>query len=171
MKYTWITCDNCLKKFYRRTSDVNRSKRRGMRLFCSTSCSGKSQKNPNYNWLKSEKNKEHLSKMCGNRKDIYTPFKHLLRSCKRRDKNTDIDLDYLKTLWEDQNGKCLITGVDLILDICQNKNYQASLDRIDNSLRYVKGNVRYTSVSINWLKNDLDDDHLKEFIEICKEIR
>ena len=48
-----------------------------------------------------------------------------------------------------------------------NKNYQASIDRIDSSKGYVKGNVRYISVSANWLKNDLDDNHVMEFIQIC----
>lgn len=54
-----------------------------------------------------------------------------------------------------------------MLKTSYNKNYQASLDRIDSSKGYIKGNVRYISVSVNWLKNNLDDNHLREFIQIC----
>jgi len=32
----------------------------------------------------------------------------------------------------------------------------------------VKDNVRYISVSANWLKNNLDDNHVMEFIQICR---
>ena len=41
------------------------------------------------------------------------------------------------------------------------------LDRIDSSKGYIRGNVRYISVSVNWLKNELDDNHVREFIQIC----
>ena len=75
----------------------------------------------------------------------------------------------MKQLWEEQQGKCAITKVDLKLENSYNKNYQASLDRIDSSKGYVKGNVRYISVSVNWLKNNLDDNHLREFIQICND--
>jgi len=103
-------------------------------------------------------------------RDEYTPFRPLLRSCKKRlaPNTCDIDLEYLKQLWESQNGKCAITGVDLSLKKNYNKNFQASIDRIDNSIGYKKGNIRFTSVSVNWVKNKLDDVHLMEFIEICK---
>ena len=94
--------------------------------------------------------------------------KPILNSCRRRNKECNLDLPYLKKLWEDQQGKCPITGVELQLKQSYNKNYQASLDRIDSSKGYIKGNVRYTSVSVNWLKSNLDDTHLKEFVEICK---
>lgn len=75
----------------------------------------------------------------------------------------------MKQLWEEQEGKCAVTKVDLKLENSYNKNYQASLDRIDSSKGYIKGNVRYISVSVNWLKNNLDDNHLREFIQICND--
>lgn len=78
-----------------------------------------------------------------------------------------MDLPYLKQLWEKQEGKCAITKVDLKLESCYNKNYQASIDRIDSSKGYIKGNIRFTSVSVNWLKSNLDDNHLREFFQIA----
>jgi hypothetical protein len=30
----------------------------------------------------------------------------------------------------------------------------------------VRGNVQYVSVSVNWLKNQMDDNHLTEFFQI-----
>lgn len=171
VKKSKVVCSMCGAEFERSIYEIKRSTKKGMRLFCSSSCSGKSQKKINVNWLYSDKNKELLKCHCGNRKDQYTPFKHLLRSCRRRDKTTDLDLDFLKELWEEQFGKCFVTGIDLILEQNSNPNYQASIDRIDSSKGYIKGNIRYTSVSINWLKNCFDDQHLLEFVNICKEIR
>ena len=98
----------------------------------------------------------------------YTPFRTLLKSCRNRTKEFDLDLPYLKELWESQNGKCAVTGVALELKDSYNKNYQASIDRIDSSKGYIKGNIRFTSVSVNWLKSNLDDNHLMEFFQICK---
>ena len=95
-----VVCSMCGKEFERSIHEINRSLKKGMKTFCSLSCSGKSQKKLNVNWLYSDKNREQLKYNSGNRKDIYTPFKHLLRSCRRRDKATDIDLEFLKELWE-----------------------------------------------------------------------
>jgi hypothetical protein len=43
----------------------------------------------------------------------------------------------------------------------------ASLDRIDSSLGYVRGNVQWLHKDVNWMKNTLDQDR---FIELCKAI-
>ena len=42
----------------------------------------------------------------------------------------------------------------------------ASLDRIDNSKGYIKGNIRWVSRSINYMKNDMSDDMVNELIDL-----
>ena len=42
---------------------------------------------------------------------------------------------------------------------------RASLDRIDNSLGYVKGNVRFISIMANYCRNTFEDKDLMEFCE------
>jgi len=168
-KLSRINCDNCGRLFTKETRYVTRAEKLGRKNYCTRLCLGVSNyKNLPKDWNGSEKNKEQLKLVCNNRRDEYSLFKPILNSCRRRNKECDLDLPFLKKLWEDQQGKCPITGVKLQLKQSYNKNYQASLDRIDSSKGYIKGNVRYTSVSVNWLKSNLNDVHLKEFVEICK---
>ena len=171
VKKSIIECSGCGQLFEKQTKYIKQSEKRGMKHYCSLSCMSRhdgQRRLPGESWNKSEENKSHLQNICSNRKDEYSDFKILYRSAKKRGKEFDLDLPYLKELWESQDGKCDITGVDLNLSPSSNKNYQASLDRIDSSKGYIKGNVRYTSVSVNWLKSNFNDNHLYEFMDICR---
>lgn len=170
-KMSLVCCDGCGIKFEKETRYVKASqKKRNGKNYCSLSCYAKTTyDNKLSEWNNSEENKEHLRKICNNKLDEFSPFRTLMKSCRnRKNKDCNLDLPYLKDLWEKQKGKCALTGVDLKLETSSNKNYQASIDRIDSSKGYVKGNIRFTSVSVNWLKSDLDDNHLREFFQICK---
>jgi hypothetical protein len=174
---TLIFCDGCGKEFEKETRYVKSAQNNGRKNYCNLSCHAKSTRTQKLgDWSNDETNKEFLRKMSGNRRDEYTPFRTLLKSCRTRTNKSgqpkgtfDLDLPYMKQLWEEQEGKCSVTKVELKLENSYNKNYQASLDRIDSSKGYTKGNVRYISVSVNWLKNNLDDNHLREFIQICND--
>jgi len=174
--YSLIYCDGCEKQFEKETRYVKSAEKKGRRLYCSLSCHAKHTREEKLgDWVHSEENKKMVRSLAGNKKDEYSPFRTLLKSCRTRTNkggqpkgHFDLDLAHLKELWEKQNGKCAITKVDLKLESSYNKNYQASLDRIDSSKGYVKNNVRYISVSANWLKNNLDDTHVNEFIQICR---
>ena len=171
IKKSLVLCSGCGLQFEKETKYVKQSEKKGRRHFCSLKCQGINEgynRFPGDSWNKSEKNTNNLKNICSNRSDEYTGFRTLLASCKKRNKECDVDLPYLKCLWEKQEGKCAVTGVELKLESSGNKNYQASIDRIDSSKGYIKGNIRYTSVSVNWLKSNLDDEHLKEFFNICK---
>lgn len=101
---------------------------------------------------------------------------HLRRIRNRiRDKKqtTDIDIDYLMEIWNEQKGKCAYTDVILTQPNHKNKGenkiYTASVDRKDSSKGYVKGNIQYVSISINYMKSTLSDIEMKKFISIVKE--
>ena len=89
----------------------------------------------------------------GNRKDEYFSFKYFITKCKEKKKynnvDFDIDLPYLKSLWEKQNGICPYTGfkMDLPETTLSHSSFKSlkksSLDRIDSSKGYVKGNVEF----------------------------
>ena len=88
---------------------------------------------------------------------------------------TDITLEYLKELWEKQNGLCPFTGWNPLLPRSSsysndpNSMYRASIDRIDNSKGYVVGNIRFVSVIANYCRNTFTDDQVKLFCEsVCK---
>lgn len=167
-----LICDECSKVFEKPKNEYNRLLRNGrIKFFCTRSCAGKNSV---------EKNKKNLGKYygkiasfsgSGKPKDSYSCFKPYLRRVKNRKiergKEYDIDLPYLKKLWEDQNGKCALTFVDLVLeDGITNPNYSASLDRMNSSIGYMKGNLQFISVTSNYAKNKYTEEILQEFFQI-----
>lgn len=76
-----------------------------------------------------------------------------------------------KEAWECflfQNRKCALTGEVLQFDTSWRKgDGNASLDRIDSSKGYVKGNIQWVHKDINMMKKDYSDDY---FIKMCKKV-
>lgn len=69
------------------------------------------------------------------------------------------------TLYENQKGRCAITGRDFTTE----KGQRPSPDRIDNSKGYVAGNVWWVWSSVNAMKSDLSLDEFKELVAIIHE--
>lgn len=69
-------------------------------------------------------------------------------------------------LYEKQNRKCALSGVDVIFS--NNVNIKtASIDRIDNNKGYTKDNIQIVHKIINIMRNVLTVD---EFINFCKRV-
>lgn len=108
----------------------------------------------------------------GNRQDEYSAFKWFLSKGKASIKKHQIDIDvqYLKSVWERQKGKCTYTGIEMILprNTKEHMNVRslkkASLDRIDSSKGYLKGNVEFVCSAINLAKNSFTREEMKEFL-------
>ena len=89
----------------------------------------------------------------------------------------DVTVEYLWSLFENQKGKCLLSGIDITLSKgksiplqTNNRNldysgWTASLDRIDSSKPYEKGNLQWLHRNINIMKNSYPQEY---FIELCK---
>ena len=82
----------------------------------------------------------------------------------------DLDLEYLKNLWKNQNGICPYTGMKMYLPSCR-KEYKLtpsieklSLDRIDSSKGYLKGNVEFVCAGVNWMKHTYSPKIVHDFI-------
>ena len=73
-------------------------------------------------------------------------------------------------MYDDQDGKCALTGYDMTLgssdDIIE-KQYAASCDRIDNERGYTLDNVWLVAARANSLKSDMTLDDLLEW---CKAV-
>lgn len=69
----------------------------------------------------------------------------------------DLDIKYLWDLYISQDKKCAITG-DILPSIIK-----ASLDRIDSSKGYIKGNVQWVTAQANKCKHILSMPELYEF--------
>lgn len=74
-----------------------------------------------------------------------------------------VELDYLRQLWNDQNGCCYYSKVPLQWN---NKTlYGAQLDRIVPAKGYIIGNVVWASKAFNNLKNDSSLQDLNGFLQ------
>lgn len=175
MKKVLVICENpnCSKEFFRSIGEFNRRKKLNKKQYCSMSCYGKAQGKSNLEFadpIKFRNAQQNIKNHCDNRRDDLTPFRyytHVVRNRKKKESN--IDEPYLKTLWDTQNGICPYTGWELVLP----SNVEgwanglqiesASLDRIDSSKGYMKGNVQFISVMANWGKNNRSEDDLIKF--------
>lgn len=164
-----VECFYCNTKFKKRKAEHNRSLKLGRKSFCSRSCAGKINAS-NLKEFRGVGVTENL--VSDNRRDEYSEFKWFMRCIRRRKKEYNVDLEFLKQLWLEQKGICPITGWELELPkhssdwgSKHNKMFRASLDRIDNRAGYLKGNVRFVAVIANYCKNEFSDDELMLFCE------
>ena len=77
----------------------------------------------------------------------------------------DVDEDFLLNLLENQNRKCALTGIKLVLN--KKSPLSPSLDKIEPDKGYTKGNVQWLSWAVNRAKGDLD---MNDFVTMCKRI-
>ena len=91
-------------------------------------------------------------------------------STRKRASNFDVDIDceYLDKLWDLQGGACVLSGRKLSLGVGTNfSGGNASVDRIDSSKGYVRGNVQWVTIDVNRAKWQLSN---AELIQLCKDI-
>ena len=154
-----IVCSNCGITFQREKSQYDNGIRKGWRVCCSTKCVGQvsivnlgpldrgKPAIPFYNYVKVAK----------------------LRQREKKNLEVNIDVKYLSEVWSKQEGKCPYTHIELYVHKYGKQNndhrYLASLDRIDSSKGYIKGNVQFVSTSINYMKNNMTDKQTKDFIK------
>jgi len=169
MSFITLICKMCLKSFKRRKAEYNRSIKKGRKIYCSLKCSGKDNAK---NLGESLGNGNIGNLIANNRRNEYSAFKWYMRAINRRKKDCDIDLFYLKQIWDEQEGICPLTGWEMELPrhssgwkSDKNNIYRASIDRIDNNKGYIKGNIRYVSVITNYCKNIFTDEDVVLFCE------
>jgi len=83
---------------------------------------------------------------------------------KGKDCNINIDYNYLKFLYDKQNGLCAISGIPMTSLIKSGKCfYNISVDRIDSSKGYLKENVQLVCAHVNMMKSNLSQEELLFF--------
>lgn len=178
IKKTKIICAECGNDHEIRQSDYNRKIKAGQeKFYCSLKCSGKADHKNNPSKL--AKNKGNISLLKGyeaNRLDQYSPFKYSLNKARSRSKErgeeTDLTLEYLKEVYDSQNGLCTYTGIKMEIprssqdeDIKKSPT-KLSLDRVHSHTGYFKGNVEFVCYCVNVMKNDFSKDQMLDFIEL-----
>ena len=109
-----------------------------------------------------KENKEKFMKENGKIGDLnLTRHTALRRSAEKRNIEFSVSIEYLWNLFQNQQQICAITG-DYIS--CIN---DASLDRIDSSKGYIKGNVQWVTKQANVSKHIMSMEELYKF---CKKV-
>lgn len=79
--------------------------------------------------------------------------RHARASSHKNGLSIDIDIEYVRKLWDDAGGRCAISGEPFSLEFSEKFNranpYRPSLDRINPNRGYVKGNVRLVLWALN----------------------
>ena len=165
MKTTTVECGRCSTQFQKRTAEYNRQLRKNpdRTFYCSRSCAVAAGN------IKSPRGQiQNLRK--GSTCDEYSPFRPFLRKCKGREKEVTITLKDLKSLWEQQEGRCALSGTHMPLPKNESGWHnlrddptKPTVDRIDNNLGYVPGNVRFITHMANLARHNYSDEQVLNF--------
>jgi hypothetical protein len=99
-------------------------------------------------------------------------FKDLKNNAIKRNIEVNINLQDIINVFESQNGKCNLSGIDLTTLYIPgsgkwNNIHNASIDRINSKKGYYPDNIQIICSMINIMKWDLDQD---DFIKLCQTI-
>lgn len=112
-----------------------------------------------------------------NKKQKNVVFNRMIQSIKNRliggrKKELNIDSGYLREIWENQNGFCQVTGIQLslpetgrVLDKTRSP-WKPSVDRIDPTKGYIKGNVRFVAYIANIAQSNFTHEELLQFCQL-----
>lgn len=95
----------------------------------------------------------------------------LKMSARRRGKEFSnlIDGEFLTNLWNSQGGKCFYSGVCMTFDP-KDKLRLVSVDRVDNRIGYIDGNIVLCSYAFNNFKFNLTHNEILDFVKMMKEV-
>ena len=163
-----VICYNCNTPFEKAVSEIKRTEAKGSKHYCSLNCSSKNNiKKQLGDWF----GKPQIAQLrSNNHRDKYTGFREFLKRARYRKNLGDLTLDDLFEQWNKQNGKCPYSGIELKLPQARKRHQMfetASLDRVDSSKPYEKGNVVFVSTPINYMKNSMTEE---ETVAFCKKI-
>jgi len=103
---------------------------------------------------------------------VYNTLNTTLRDSRKRARNMeftfDLDISYMLKIYFKQNGRCELSKkpLDFKSGTPAMKNpYKASIDRIDNSKGYIKGNVRLLCHWVNNAKSTYPDEVFDDFVK------
>lgn len=106
-------------------------------------------------------------------------FGRIKNTARARNIEFNLDHEFLWALYQKQEGKCALSGLELKLELnymnsstgkstfIDPKPVTASLDRIDSTKGYVEGNVQWVHKAINLMKSSLIEN---DFIYYCKKV-
>lgn len=95
-------------------------------------------------------------------------FRSILKASSYRNREFNLDIDFLLQLYKDQKGLCALSKIKMkTLLYVGHDNYNCSIDRIDNNKGYTKDNIRLVCSIVNKMKLNMTDS---ELFLICSNI-
>lgn len=171
-KTTTLTCEGCGRPFEKATKEVTRQRKLNPehKFYCKMKCYAEHEGKKHLDGVRPDAS--HLNP--GNRRDKHSAFRRYYRLIHGRGREADVDLEYLRLLWEKQKGICALSGLRMVLppttqayEQDRNNPWKPSIDRIDSSKGYVKGNIRFVVTMANHCKNKYTDEDVHTF---CKAV-
>lgn len=157
-KYITLNCKYCNKTFNKELKEYNRKIKKGSNNFyCSKDCCNNG-----------------ISRINLGKFGIFGFYMtEVKKCCKSRNREFDIDAEFLQNKWEEQDGICPYTGIKMNLKKtyrdCEHNNLcSASIDRIDSSKGYMKGNIEFVCRFINFGKNGYSKKETLNIINLIK---
>lgn len=185
--YVQVNCAHCGKsmaKFYRRVDamiDKHGIDDAPNHFYCDKSCLSTHRHEMGVSNLDpvkgTDKQRDMLLKKGKHR--FHDHFRRIRKSAANKDYVFDLTIDDLDDIWEEQEGRCALSGVPLYMRFNTVKSVfgdpdpkgkwngllTASIDRIDSRKGYIKGNVQWVALCMNLAKKNTPDE---DFIEVLK---
>jgi hypothetical protein len=119
----------------------------------------------------SEKKKRYYEKLAlDTGRSLRYHFSAARKSAAKRNIDFCITEDTIVTLWKEQQGKCKLSKIDMTLThgtSTATNPTKISIDRIDNQLGYVEGNIQLIIWQLNNAKSVWSNQQL---IDTCKAV-
>lgn len=101
---------------------------------------------------------------------IIAKLKMLYFAAKLRAKSKELDFDltveFLKELWDLQEGKCAISGIPMTYIMTEGRqHFNVSIDKINPNLGYTQNNIQLVCSAVNTMKYVLTIEELYMFCE------
>lgn len=84
--------------------------------------------------------------------------------------NTVVSSEFLIQLYEEQEGKCYYSNIEMNVIIGKKNPKQISVDRIDSKIGYTENNIVLCCLAMNYCKSDFEETDFLEFIQEFKSI-
>ncbi len=176
-----LNCRYCHNSFKRFKKEYDRQIKRGRsKFYCNNTCSSKD--NPalvkQTDYCKNHPQEVRLKLINspnyhGRIKDEFSPFLKYISKIKQRNQSfhssreTEITAEYLKEIWDKQNGVCPYTGLKMQLRDYSKPSSpaNASVDRIDSTKGYIRDNIEFVCMSVNYAKNEFSKQEMLIFFK------
>ena len=89
--------------------------------------------------------------------------------CKRLKIDFDLTVEFLESLWKDQNEKCYWLHIPISMEQKKCNPLTATIDRLDSEKGYIRGNVVWASYFANIGRTDCSVEEFQNILSMVKD--